>query len=905
MIILSQLILRLFLMINSLRYRLILWFLLSAFLLFVLSFALFWVHKSNKTNHQATLEDLQYFRYQFLKDQYQVAEFLSSEINDQNFYITGESKYLNSHYNLIDNIDSCFTHSFKSDRELFPQLKKSLFDVKENYTAYCSLFDSLTYNIYKRGYKNLGLEGEITTHYYQLEKSGTFPAGILKDIKLIESNYLHNYDPYLLYEVDKQCDILIEQVKYNPFYTQPEKNKYTSLITAYSKSFRKLVNLDKKIGLSQSAGLKQNLILAGNKLESSINKSIVQAQQGFDAYMGKLNLIFALTAFLLVALAFGVSLYTSRYLVSHLERLSAYISAFSKNNFDHKIDVDLRHSTREIRHIYREFRNMFAELRIREKQRDMAVRSAEDNEKRYRDLADLLPQSIFETDRTGQLTYVNQEWYNTFGYTPDDIVNGVNLSNIIKMDPNVNLMGISRFENNDMIAVRKDGTQFSATIYSDIIKKGLRIIGRRGIINDSTLRNLYIESLKKETMKAIASDQHKSSFLANMSHEIRTPMNSIIGFSNMLTSDEIPQDQKKEFITHIQTSSEMLLNLIDDIIDIAKIEAGQLKIKKAECNPVKLIRDLEVSISAYKNRLEKEHIEIRHNLPEEEIPFITDDFRVKQILTNLLGNAIKFTESGWIEIGFRKKNQRILEFYVEDTGIGMGKEELRDVFERFTRSKISEEKKISGTGLGLSISKNLVELLGGTMWVTSKPGKGSKFTFELPYIRVVNPAKIEEPALPQNIYDFKNLTILIAEDDDNSYTYLSQIFLNVNAQTIRAVNGKEAIEAINFHEKIDLILMDIQMPLVNGLEATTRIKEKHPHLPVIAQTAFALEGDRDRFIAAGCDDYITKPIDAQKILAKAAQFIGNTVSDSSKQPDISTFSSIGNSDVTYSPNKLN
>jgi PAS domain S-box-containing protein len=860
-------------MFKSLRYRLLLWFVLSTILVSGLSFMLFHAHKVSKTDHQLSLENLQFFRYQVLKDQSQVANFLSNDLTNANFYISGESSHLNEHYRLITNIDSCFVNFYSENSRFFPDLKESIYSVRNSYTDYCISLDSLVYNVYKRGYRNYGLEGKLAGYMYQLEKSLSPENNTLYKLKLAEKEYLLQYDTLSIKTVNQLCNNLISIVIASNKYPQPDKVKLVGLLKSYKNTFDQITQLDTKLGFNASRGLKQDLNLAGEKLEKAINSSIRIAKKGFAVYVARLNLIFALTAFLLIAVAFVLSVYTSRFLVQHLEQLSANIALLTKSNFSRKTDFDLRHSTSEIRAIYKAFRNMMAELSIREKQRDNALRIAEDNQQRYRELADLLPQCIYETDRLGNLTYVNQAWYKTFGYSQEDIATGINLIELLNADPTSSIFGFSKVENNDFVARRKDGTTFPSTVYTDVIKKGIRIIGKRGIIIDSTLRNKYIESLKKETIRAITSDKHKSSFLANMSHEIRTPMNSIIGFSNMLSMKEIPDEQKNEFIQHIQTSSEMLLSLVDDIIDIAKIEAGQLKINKTDCYPRQLIENLSAGFEAYKNRMEKENITIKLNLPQEEIQLRCDEFRLKQILTNLLSNAIKFTETGEVEVGFAVKNQRIVEFYVKDTGIGMSKDELSSVFERYSRSKLSEEKKISGTGLGLAICKNLIEMLGGQLWVTSELGVGSCFTFELPYLRVIDPTFTKKVEPLKEDYNWEGKKILVAEDDENGFVYINQILESTNAQILRARNGKEALDALAFHPAVDIVLMDIQMPVLNGIEATLRIKELFPSLPVIAQTAFAMEGDREKFLSAGCDDYITKPLNSEKLLSKIAQFL--------------------------------
>lgn len=888
-------------MLKSLRYRALVWFVLSTLIVSVLAFSLFHVFKSSQTKNQAVLDNFEYFRYQFLKDQNQIAGFLSTDIFNTSFYFTGETEYLNNHYDLISDIDSCFVNGFTRQTSNYPNYRNSLNEIRNTYTRYCIEFDSLVYNLYKRGFKEFGLEGKLARHRYELEKKPEFSYLSLTQLKLIENEYLHLFDTSHINDVHSICANLKIQLEENHLISHQKKVHLSALLDDYQQTFDQIVKLDKKVGLSSNNGLKQYVERSGAELDALIAASIIETKKAFEVQKARINTFFGLSAFLLITLSIALSVYTSKYLVIHLEKLTDYLSTLTRTNFSQKFNMDLRHSSSEIRKIYKETHNMLAELRIREKQRDQALRYAKDNQQRYRDLSDLLPQSIYETDRLGNLTYVNEAWFKTFGYSKEDIEEGVNLIEILNSGGGNNLFSNTKIENNDFVAIKKDGSRFPATVYSDVIKKGVRVTGRRGIIIDSTLRQKYIESLKNETKRAITSDKHKSSFLANMSHELRTPMNSIIGFSNMLSSKEIPEDQKENFIDHIQSSSEMLLNLVDDIIDIAKIEAGQLKIKNGECSPKKLVSSLTESFEAYKNRIEKEHIELKLNLPKDDLPFRTDEFRLKQILTNLISNAVKFTEKGHVEIGLKLKGQRMLEFYVEDTGIGMSKEELKTIFDRFTRSKLSEEKKISGTGLGLAISKNLVEMLGGSMWVSSSLGTGTTFTFELPYIRLVNNnIDFEEISSTPQSYDWEKTTILIAEDDDNGFTYLTHLLEKTKAKIIRATNGKEAVEAVNFHkENIDVILMDLQMPELNGLEATRRIKKNYAEIAVIAQTAFAMEDDRTKCIEAGCDDYITKPLNAENLLAKIAQFI-SPKSEKSFTKDVSSKAQNEQINVQYS-----
>ena len=859
-------------MIKSLRYRLIIWFIFSTVLIAALSFLLSHAHKSNKTSHWAAVEKLEFLRYQFLKEQNGINNFVTNDLDKESFYVSGESKSLSNHYTLMSQIDSCFVDLFSENIKYYPGLRESAFHIRNNYTVHSMQIDSLVYNAYKRGNGNFGLMGEINQSILHLEQSGVISKNTLLGLQLAAKSYLLEKDTTSIRNIESLCNSQITTVLMSPKISKKQKAEIINSLKMYRNNFQKILEIDQKIGFTGNEGFKQEIESLSLKLDQGINQTISKAKSSYAIYVARLNLIFGLAIFTMVALAFVLSIYTSRYLVQNLEQLSQYISTLVRSNFKTQLNLSLRHSTKEIRQIFIEFRKLAVDIYMKEKQRDVALKAARENQQRYRELADLLPQSIYETDRLGNLTYVNQAWYKDFGYSADDVDKGLNLTEILDHEPTEGLANYSKIEQNDFSAYRKNNSTFPATVYSDAIKKGTKVIGHRGIIIDSSLRNKYVERLKNEAVKAIASDQHKSSFLANMSHEIRTPMNSIIGFSNMLSSKEIPEDQKSEFIHHIQSSSEMLLGLVDDIIDIAKIEAGQLNIRKAPCKPQAMIHQLAGNFEAFKSRMEKEDLKLNIILPEEEIVFRTDEFRLKQILSNLISNAIKFTEQGSIDIGLRIKSPQILQFYVKDTGIGMQREELTTIFERFKRAKLSEEKKISGTGLGLAISKNLVELLGGDMCVESEPGVGSCFTFELPYLRVN--AEINLPVIDKKKdYNWSGKTILVAEDDEIGLTMLDQALQGTNASVIHAINGKDAVEALSFHKKIDIVLMDLRMPVMSGLEATIKIKENYPTLPIIAQTAFAMEGDRQKCLSAGCDDYITKPIDIPDLLAKIAQFI--------------------------------
>ncbi len=403
------------------------------------------------------------------------------------------------------------------------------------------------------------------------------------------------------------------------------------------------------------------------------------------------------------------------------------------------------------------------------------------------------------------------------------------------------------------------------------------------LYNQNRKRKKSNIELAKAKEKAVEADRLKSVFLANMSHEIRTPMNGIIGFVDLLNKPALSAEKRKEFLDIISNNCDVLLNLIDDIIDIAKIEANQIGIKVVECNLDILLFELFAFYEDAKTRKKKKHIELRlkkaEGVPENTI--LTDPDRLRQVLSNLISNALKFTESGFIEFGYnflprqcREKNSQTIQFFVKDTGIGLSDEQMALIFDRFTQADDSTTKKISGAGLGLAISKGLVELLGGKIWVESTPGKGSSFYFTLPYkpsgeTIKYTPGKIET----KEKYDWDDKVILIAEDEDTGYKFIEEALQETNAQLLHAKNGKQAVELCKLNKNIDLILMDIQLPELDGYMATQQIKQFRKELPVIAQTAYALSDEREKCLKAGCVDYLAKPYIASKLLAMISKYI--------------------------------
>jgi signal transduction histidine kinase/ActR/RegA family two-component response regulator len=886
-------------MIKSLRYRLLSWLLSFVILTFFLVIPANFVYQ-NKTRKINTITNTVNTLYNnFLKDSKVISDFLLIESFNPDFYITGQSKQLLDHYKINKNILS-LSNKIKSDKISNNHFSSYLNQLSAYFYDFNVLFDSIVYLTYKRGYNNFGLAGEMNDYFAKLEESAGFLQKELNQLRKYEKDYFQWHNQFSLDNFNALAISFRNKIEKDKRFSTISRNKLIELFNNYFSAFERLLLLENKIGLTDNTNLTARLNQKSKEIEGLLANIVTQSAEIQQSFINKLNLLYLSYLVLIIILSVLAGYFISKRFVLHLEKLTDYISSLTKNKFVlQNVTIDLKNSAREIIQIYEEFHNMLSQLYKWEQQHKIALKNAEENKKRYQELADMLPQSVFETDIYGNYTYVNKAWFNNFRYTATDLRSGINISNTLVSQTDDSILGNVKLENSTFKAIRKDKSFFEASVYSDNIIKDGEIVGKRGIIIDVSDKMRYIRELKDLTSKAQISDKLKSSFLANMSHEIRTPMNSIIGFSNLLASEEVPDEQKKQFIHYIQSSSEILLNLVDDIIDIAKIEAGELKIVKKECNLTALLTELHNTFNEVKNRVNKQSINLILSMDEENpnLNFKTDPFRLRQILSNLIGNAIKFTEKGVVKFGYKVTSSEKIEFFVKDTGIGLTREELDLIFERFKRARHSEEKNITGTGLGLTISKNLVELLGGEMWVDSLPDKGTTFSFTLPYLKITKPIpeKITESYVPE--YNWQDKTILIVEDDTNSMHFLVEILRKTNAKVVHVPSGDKAIEACLNNPLPDIIIMDIQLQGMDGLEATKQIKKINPAIPVIAQTAYAMAGDKDRITQAGCDDYIPKPIDYKILLPKINSYLKNSKFNIADIPFVNQ-----NPDIISNPN---
>ncbi len=424
--------------------------------------------------------------------------------------------------------------------------------------------------------------------------------------------------------------------------------------------------------------------------------------------------------------------------------------------------------------------------------------------------------------------------------------------------------------------VRSEGDIRRIEISSAIVKdlnNSLRTISQ---IVDITDRKRAEAALKTALIKATESDRLKSAFLATMSHELRTPLNAIIGFSDLIDRS-LPIDDILKYSEIINSSGEHLLSIVNDLFDISLIESGEINMIEKEVVLHTVLNNVYEIVKAKQQRDGKDNVEINMVIPVEnrELTVVTDETKLSQILINLIKNSLKFTQRGHIKFGYNietKKDGSTLIFFVEDTGIGIEKDKHEVIFEIFRQGEDSLNREYGGTGIGLSISKKLVELMKGEIWVESELGAGSTFYFTIPLNGFIK----KNPKAKDSMTKEKpgeGRTILIVEDDEMSFEYLVSVLNVLNINVIRARNGEESVALCKENTNIDLILMDINMPIMDGYTATKEIKEFRPKLPIIAQTAHAIAGDYEKAIDAGCDDYISKPIKKEDLLKKIDFFM--------------------------------
>ena len=487
------------------------------------------------------------------------------------------------------------------------------------------------------------------------------------------------------------------------------------------------------------------------------------------------------------------------------------------------------------------------------------------------------PNSVVITDTNGIIEYVNPATVKLSGYTREELI-GKN-HKILNYTENAEEVALPVWKkvsagkvwHGEFYNRKKFGERYwEAVSIAPVLDNNGTITNYVTIKEDITDRKQMTQDLIAAKEKAEGNERLKTAFLHNISHEIRTPLNAIVGFSEFLNDPDLGAENRKNYTEIICKNSEKLLTIISDIVNLSTIEAGQEKVNEAELNlnfMLKLLHEKFVG-EARNNNLT---LNIKPFLPYE-ARIVSDEAKLMLVLTNLISNALKYTKEGEVTFGYVIKANE-LEFFVEDTGIGIAPEMHKEIFKRFRQVGTTITSQCGGIGLGLAISKAYIELLGGKMWVVSGLNQGSTFYFTIPYIKAIS--NISSDRKSHNASQIKMeepKTILVAEDEDSNFQLVQALLNNIDIRIVRAITGNEAVATCK-SKHVDVVLMDIMMPEMDGYEAIKQIRELMPTLPIIAQTAYASTTDMHKAMACGCTDFISKPFSRDLLISKVKEHL--------------------------------
>lgn len=470
---------------------------------------------------------------------------------------------------------------------------------------------------------------------------------------------------------------------------------------------------------------------------------------------------------------------------------------------------------------------------------------------------------IDELTSTGLEVYPDGQ--NTVYFT--DLMHSMNIESYVH---------IPMFVNHLFIGFIGFGTSVKGKKWDDHTIYAFKLIAQVSI---NALERKKAEKTLRETYKrSQESDRLKTAFLANMSHEIRTPMNAILGFSSLLSDPEITSEEQKTFINHINNNGSSLMTLINEILDISKIEAGQIQIKKTKFDLNESINDIMVESEKHKVYQNKNDINITTSFEgiASDLTIETDQMRFKQIVMILIDNALKYTKQGSVKLQIIRLDENLLQFEVADTGIGIPQEMQALIFQSFRQVEETHTRQFGGTGLGLAIAKHLINMMGGEIWVESREGAGSHFFFTLPLAEKASDVAKPKPAqhgLKTKTSRWENRYIIIAEDVEANFELMQALLKKTGINILWAKDGTEAIKIFTWNKKIDMILMDIQMPVMNGFEATQHIKALNPDIPIVALTAFTFAENQEKIFQAGCDSFLPKPIKQNELIEMIDRYL--------------------------------
>jgi PAS domain S-box-containing protein len=545
-----------------------------------------------------------------------------------------------------------------------------------------------------------------------------------------------------------------------------------------------------------------------------------------------------------------------------------------------KINRELQLKNNEIKNANLTFEKRTIELA---EQKEQIIKELSDSEKFFGMLIQSAGDGISFYDKDWNLSFSNNAFYSIVGFDRESY-KAIDSASLYHPDDKdyhlrrIETMSMSGFFECELRMRHKDGHYVNLSTRSFVVKNDAgQTIGTLTISRDITAIKKIHEDLIQAKVEAEANNKLKASFLANISHEIRTPLNSVIGFSNLLLEDNLTKEIKEEYIEHINHNSEKLLQIIGDIIDLSRLESSQMEITYEETSVSEVINEvIEETRQSIKRNEKPIILTVKDQFEENGDLIFTDRIWLKRVLNHLMDNAVKFTLEGSVELSYRRENDNLF-FMIKDTGIGINKKNLGRIFEEFSQEINGHNRTFEGLGVGLTLAKEVLKRMGGKIFVRSEKGIGSEFSFTIPYRPAGNSRfKSRSTEYFLNPTDWSSKTCLLVDDNKDVLIYLNRILLDTGIKLLTARSGSEAIKIVKQNADIDVVLLDMQMPEMNGVEATREIRKIRKNLPIIAQTAFIFEDDKDIILEAGCDACLIKPIRKEHLLTVMSGFIKTT-----------------------------
>jgi PAS domain S-box-containing protein len=544
-----------------------------------------------------------------------------------------------------------------------------------------------------------------------------------------------------------------------------------------------------------------------------------------------------------------------------------------------RVNLKLVERNKQILNINSDLQKSNNELAI---QKELIAKKHFESDKFYEMLVQSANDGISFYDRDWKLRYTNSAFYSMIGYDRDSY-NSLNPPELVHPDDqDYQIRREQALVNNGFFETElrlrhKSGHYVNLSTRSVTVRSDTgEVLGALTISRDITRMKQVHEDLIKANIGAEASNRLKSNFLANISHEIRTPLNSVVGFSNLLLSNNLSDEIKEEYIEHINHNSEKLLQIIGDIIDLSRLESSQIEITYEEASLSTIVNEIIEEARQIIKRNEKPIIlNVKNHFEDVGDLIFTDRIWLKRVLNHLMDNAVKFTLEGSVEFSYLLENQSIV-FKIRDTGIGINKENLGRIFEEFRQEFDGHHRPFEGLGIGLTLAKEVIERMGGKIFVESEKGVGSEFSFSIPYRPAGSTKTKVAPVSNETILkpiDWSSRKCLLVDDNKDVLIYLNRILTDTGVTIVTARSGFEAIEIIKTTPDIDVVLLDMQMPEMNGIEATKEIRKIRKDIPIIAQTAFIFEDDKDIILEAGCDACLIKPIRREHLLTVMSSFV--------------------------------